>query len=80
MGKTTTAKMFGEAGIPIWEADSAVHRLYAVGGVAVELIETLNPDVVRDGAVDRSALSDWVARDSSALDRIESIVHTACTR
>ncbi len=75
MGKTTTARMFQEAGIPTWDADSAVHRIYADGGAAVGLIESLNPEVISDGAVDRSALSAWIARDSSALDRIESIVH-----
>ena len=75
MGKTTTARMFREAGVPIWEADSAVHRLYEDGGAAVAPIRSLNSDVVRAGAVDRAALSDWIARDNAALDRIESIVH-----
>ncbi|MDE0524049.1 MAG: dephospho-CoA kinase [Boseongicola sp.] len=75
MGKTTTARMFREAGVPIWEADSAVHRLYGNGGPAVGPIESLNRDVIRDGAVDRTALSDWIARDNAALDRIESVVH-----
>lgn len=75
MGKTTTARMFREAGVPIWEADSAVHRLYKNGGPAVGPIKSLNREVVRDGAVDRTALSDWMARDDTALDRIESIVH-----
>ncbi|MXW86844.1 MAG: dephospho-CoA kinase [Boseongicola sp. SB0673_bin_14] len=75
MGKTTTAKMFGEAGIPTWDADSAVHRLYAEGGAAAGPIGSLNPDVICDGAVDRPALSDWIARDKFALGRIESVVH-----
>lgn len=75
MGKTTTAKMFREAGIPTWDADSAVHRLYMDGGAAVGPIGSFNPEVIRDGAVDRTALSDWIARDNAALDRIESIVH-----
>ena len=75
MGKTTTARMFREAGVPTWDADSAVHRLYKDGGSAVGPIGSLNSEVIRDGAVDRTALSDWIARDNAALDRIESIVH-----
>ncbi|MYA88543.1 MAG: dephospho-CoA kinase [Boseongicola sp. SB0662_bin_57] len=75
MGKTTTARMFRETGIPTWDADSAVHRLYKYGGSAVEPIRSLNREVIRDGAVDRTALSEWIARDNSALDRIENIVH-----
>ena len=75
MGKTTTARMFREAGVPVWEADSAVHRLYMDGGSAVGPIRSLNSEVIRDGAVDRTALSEWIARDSAALDRIESVVH-----
>lgn len=75
MGKTTTARMFREAGVPVWDADSAVHRLYRGGGSAVGPISSLNSEVIRDGAVDRTALSEWIARDSAALDRIESVVH-----
>jgi dephospho-CoA kinase len=75
MGKSTTAAMFAEAGVPVWDADAAVHRLYAPGGAAVPAIAALHPAAVRDGAVDRAALKDWIARDPGALARIERAVH-----
>ncbi|TMV41021.1 dephospho-CoA kinase, partial [Thioclava sp. BHET1] len=75
MGKSTTAKMFAEAGIPVWDADAAVHRLYAPGGAAVSPISTLCPEAVIAGAVDRAALKDWISRDKTALSRIEAAVH-----
>ncbi|WP_126975236.1 dephospho-CoA kinase [Frigidibacter oleivorans] len=75
MGKSTTAAMFGELGVPIWDADAAVHRLYAPGGAAVAAIAALHPAAVRDGAVDRGVLKDWIAADPAALSRIEAAVH-----
>ena len=75
MGKSTTAGFFREAGLPVWDADAAVHRLYARGGAAVAPIGALHPQAVHDGAVDRSALRVWIARDETALARIEGVVH-----
>ena len=75
MGKTTTARLFGEAGAPVYDADSAVHAVYAEGGPAAPLLEAAFPGVTRDGAVDREALSARVLADADALRRLESIVH-----
>lgn len=75
MGKTTTAQMFAEQGIPVWDADAAVRRLYGAGGAAVVPIKDLNRDVVKDGKVDRGALKVWIAADPSALERLEKVVH-----
>lgn len=75
MGKSTTAAMFADAGIPVWDADAAVHRLYAAGGAAVEAVGDLCPEAIVGGAVDRGRLSEFIARDPGLLKRIEAVVH-----
>lgn len=75
MGKSTTAKMFAEEGVPVYDADAEVHTLYAKGGGAVTAVEAAFPGVVKDGAVDRTALSARVVGDAAALKRLEEIVH-----
>jgi dephospho-CoA kinase len=75
MGKSTTAQMFVQQGCALWDADAAVHRLYAKGGAAVPAFAAAFPSAVRDGAVSRPALKEIIAADPSALREIETIVH-----
>ena len=75
MGKSTTAALFAEAGMPVWDADAAVHRLYAAGGRGVEPIRAAFPEVVIDGAVSRDALRAHLRDDPGALQHLEAIVH-----
>jgi dephospho-CoA kinase len=75
MGKSTTAQFFMEEGIPVWDADAAVHRLYASGGAAVAPIARLCPEALVDGRIARDQLKIWISSDPSALPRIESVVH-----
>ncbi|MER8546430.1 dephospho-CoA kinase [Mesorhizobium sp. M0684] len=73
MGKSTAAKMFAEAGVPVHDSDEAVHRLYA--GKAAPLVEAAFPGTTRSGAVDRAALAERVLGDAAALKRLEAIIH-----
>jgi dephospho-CoA kinase len=73
MGKSATARMFSEAGVPVHDSDEAVHRLYA--GKAAPLIEAAFPGVVVDGVVDRTRLAARVLADPTALKAVEAIVH-----
>jgi dephospho-CoA kinase len=73
MGKSTTASLFAEAGVPVYDADAAVHRLYE--GEAVAAIEAAFPGTTADGKVDRTRLSARVVHDPDAMKRLEEIVH-----
>ncbi|WAC60061.1 dephospho-CoA kinase [Brevundimonas sp. SL130] len=75
MGKSTTTALFAELGAVVWNADEAVHRLYAPGGAAVEPVGSAFPGVIVDGAVDRTRLAEALGRDETAFRRLESIVH-----
>jgi dephospho-CoA kinase len=73
MGKSTTARLFAEEGVPVHDADAAVHKLYE--GEAAPPIEAAFPGVTKAGKVDRAALGQRVAGDQPALRRLEQIVH-----
>lgn len=76
MGKSTTAQMFSEEGVPVWDADAAVHRLYAPGGAAaLALGEALPGSLDTTGGVDRAALKAMIAANPAVLDRLNAIVH-----
>ncbi len=75
MGKSTTAKMFVDMGCALWDADAAVHRMYAKGGAAVAPMAAALPDAVIDGAVSRDKLKALIGKDSTVLKTIEGIVH-----
>ncbi|MDR3513085.1 MAG: dephospho-CoA kinase [Caulobacteraceae bacterium] len=75
MGKSTTAAMFAEAGVPVYDADAEVAALYAKGGGAVAPLEAAFPGVVKDGAVDREALRQRVLGDPEAIQRLNRVVH-----
>src|SRR5580704_9795311 len=73
MGKSTTAKLFAEAGVPVYDADATVHMIYE--GEAAPAIEAAFPGTTVDGKVDRNRLSAQVVHDPTAIKRLEQIVH-----
>ncbi|MEC3861349.1 dephospho-CoA kinase [Mesobacterium sp. TK19101] len=75
MGKSTTAQFFAEEGCTVWDADAAVHRLYAPGGLAVAPIAAALPDAIEQGGVSREALKRMISADVSVLKTLEQIVH-----
>ncbi len=75
MGKSTTAQMFVEEGCALWDADAAVHRLYAKGGAAVKPMGERFPSAILNDAVSRDILKDLISEDEANLKRIEQVVH-----
>jgi dephospho-CoA kinase len=75
MGKSETARLFAAEGVPVHDADAAIARLYGPGGGAVAPLARAFPEAVKDGAVDRAALSARVVNDPEALRRLEALVH-----
>ena len=75
MGKSTTSAMFKDLGVPIWDADAAVHRLYSAGGAAVAPLQALIPDAIGPDGVDRAVLTSKILQDPALLKQIEAIVH-----
>ena len=75
MGKSTTAAMFRDEGVPVWDADATVHTLYGRGGAAVRLVGQLCPAAIIGDQVDRARLKEWIAADEGALARLEAAVH-----
>lgn len=75
MGKTTTASMFAAAGIPVFDSDAIVHRLYAKGGAAVESVGKAFPESLENGSISRSELSDCLKKDPIGFEKLNAIVH-----
>lgn len=75
MGKSTTAQMFRDEGIPVWDADETVHALYAKGGAAVAPIAAALPEAIEDNEVSRDKLKAMIADDLSVMGKLEEIVH-----
>ena len=75
MGKTTTAKMFADIGIPVWDADKVVHRLYANDKDVFKKIIKLCPQAAKNNIVDRQILKNWIAADGQNLKKLEDVVH-----
>ncbi|PZO06514.1 MAG: dephospho-CoA kinase [Alphaproteobacteria bacterium] len=80
MGKSTTTAMFAELGALVWNADEAVHALYAAGGAAVGPVGDAFPDALVDGAIDRDRLARALGSDDRAFRRLEAIVHPLVAR
>jgi dephospho-CoA kinase len=75
MGKTTTAAMFAAEGIPVWDADAAVYRLYSPGAAGTRLIASLFPDAVVDDTVSRPRLRALILADPTVIDRLGAAIH-----
>jgi dephospho-CoA kinase len=75
MGKSTTALMFSALGVPVWDADAAVHRLYGPDGAAISPLKALFPYVIDENGVNRALLADALSKHPEKLKQLEAIVH-----
>jgi len=75
MGKSETSKMFRRRGVPVFDADAAVHALLKKDGRAIRLVESAFPDVTKDGSIDRPALGARVFKNKKNLRKLEAILH-----
>ena len=75
MGKSTTAQMFREIGVPVWDADRAVDDLYSTGGDAIAALRKLNEGFVSNGAADRVAMKHAISQNPDILPKIEAAIH-----
>ncbi len=75
MGKSTTAAMFAEAGLPTWDADAAVHKLYGPGGAGAAAIAAIASDAVDENGVARNRLRAAIIADPALLQRVEAVIH-----
>jgi dephospho-CoA kinase len=80
MGKSTVARMFADEGVPVFDADAAVHRLQGPAGTLVAGIEAAFPGTTSESGVDRGALAERVLAAPEALQRLEALVHPAVAR
>ncbi len=75
MGKSTTAQMFADEGVPVWDADAVVRKLYGAGGPAAGVVAKHYPEAIENGAVSREKLRALIAANPAILDQIQKIVH-----
>ncbi len=80
MGKSTVAGMFSDEGVPVFDADAAVHRLQGTGGALVRLIEAQFPGTTGEAGVNRTALGEAVLGESEKLQWLEALIHPAVAR
>lgn len=75
MGKSTTAAMFRDEGVPVWSADDAVHRIYSTDSTAIAEVSRLCPEAGGPDGIDRQKISDWIMQDASNLRKLEEVIH-----